>query len=612
MGETSAKMKGALLVLALVAACVGATDPYEEAFTIFIDLDDFHVTQVGNHEFMTGDKIREHDNVILHLSEDEMRHHIEKHETHDCEHPAEVHEVVSFIQEKMYEAPAAPSFIDDMINTNYVQNGAWDTAKMYTPQQQMPQYNFGANMWAPSAPVAAAVPTHAQVAAVPAPKQTVSAPVSASAPTQQAAANPAAEEEEAIRRFRDAYQAFKYLNKAVGGLVDTSAPASAATASVTAETDSSASHGNWWASLFDDNDRKMMDMFTHHATHFNAPAFSAPQQQLPQHSAFGSEYDKALNTIVDETLKNVMGDQFSDPQQQPLAGLTAQEPSHHHHHHHHHHEEDFAPAPPVQLPQYGSEQQPATAVETLDPHPTLSATDKQALVDLVAALSNKETDVKQLLKEAFVANGKPATQADAVVQSMRDVAQEVAVAKEVANAPVVASAPAQEQPLIEVGAPVVGNTRPAAPVMTSHIEKAPGATDFIPESVYNMQQSVPFADKPQAVKHVPKRILIPRMEEPGPVIGGGSRPQHIQIPFPDSDISSNTRPAAPAHLSSWSSITTVAEANAIPNTKAMPAVATSAAISIGVEKSSAAPSVKASTVAAANDEALSAPEVVIF
>ncbi len=29
----------------------------------------------------------------------------------------------------MYEAPAVPNFIDDMINSNYIQNNAWDQAK---------------------------------------------------------------------------------------------------------------------------------------------------------------------------------------------------------------------------------------------------------------------------------------------------------------------------------------------------------------------------------------------------------------------------------------------------------------------------------------------------
>merc|ERR1719498_833149 len=80
----------------------------------------------------------------------------------------------------------------------------------------------------------------------------------------------------------------------------------------------------------------------------------------------------------------------------------------------------------------------------------------------------------------------------------------------------------------------------------SHIGLAPKAKDFIPESVY-AQESVSFDEMPKLIqKHAPKRILIPRMEEPGPVIGGGSRPVHIMLPPPDDTPKvGSSRPAAP-------------------------------------------------------------------
>jgi len=119
--------------------------------------------------------------------------------------------------------------------------------------------------------------------------------------------------------------------------------------------------------------------------------------------------------------------------------------------------------------------------------------------------------------------------------------------------------------------------------------------DFIPDSVY-AKQNVPFVElQPTTKKHVGKRILIPRMEEPGPAIGGGSKPVHIQLPLMDDDdvkVTSNTRPQAPsqAQIQISSSIATAVDANSI----------------------NSGSSTKSSTIASANDEALSAPEVVIF
>jgi hypothetical protein len=310
-------------------------------------------------------------------------------------------------------------------------------------------------------------------------------------------------------------------------------------------------------------------------------------------------------------------DAFADPLGTPSNSLTSvdEEPHHHHHHHHRHHEEEAIQQEEPQYPQVAIVPQsaPIAGVESLDPHPSLSAADKKALQDLVAALSTKESDVKQLLQEALVSKGLAPTQADSIVQTMKEVSQskvEAAAPAQETNVVPTVEAPKAAETLVfakvAVQAPnPAGNTRPAAPVTTSHIEKAPKASDFVPESVY-VQQQVPFVEKPQMpVKHVAKRILIPRMEEPGPVIGGGSRPLHIQIPFPDNEpLSISTRPSAPSHL--WSSITTAKDTPAAKDT--------TTAISIGAEKavSSQVPSVKPSTIAAANDEALSAPEVVIF
>jgi len=579
---------------------MAAKDPYEEAFTIFIDLDDFLVTQVGNHEFLHPDTIHEHNNVVLHLTEEEMRHHMVQHDTHECEHPAEVHEVVSFIQEKMYEAPAAPSFIDDMIQSNYVQNNAWDNLKgpYGAPQMMSPmtQFPFNNQVWAPKAQAPVVPQTYAEAPRSQPVSAPVSAPVSVSVPKQEIAApaaatasDPAKEEEEAVKRFRDAYQAFKYLNRAVGGLAD-NIPSSN-TPSTEGNTDSSASHGSWWGSLFDDNDKHLLEMFTQHATN-NAHPIIPPQ--TPARSLFGGDYDKTLSSIVDEALKNAMNPDSYAP--------STQEPAHHHHHHHHHHHEEeralqpqqVAPAQPVQV---------APTIEALDPHPSLTEADKKSLQDLVTVLSSKQNDVKQVLQETFRARGLTEDQAtqttETIVQAMKDQQQKSAI-----------SEPAKVPAVVQVG-----NTRPAAPAMISHIGQAPSPSDIIPDNVY-VQQSVPFVEKLQPMKHVPKRILIPRLEEPGPVIGGGSHPMHIKL---DNDgLISSTRPSAPAQLSMQmaSSIATASDVASTPASNGAPvtiAVGTTNALSVGTKSmSSQQPSVKAASIASANDEALSAPEVVIF
>lgn len=103
-------------------------------------------------------------------------------------------------------------------------------------------------------------------------------------------------------------------------------------------------------------------------------------------------------------------------------------------------------------------------------------------------------------------------------------------------------------------------------------------------------------------KHLPKRILIPRMEEPGPVIGGGSRPVHITLPPADDQpmLKGNTRPAAP--------VSVAAQIQAAFGTKPAPP----SSITNAAEGPGAPASTKVTTLASANDEALTAAEVVIF
>merc|ERR1711998_129387 len=105
-----AMLKGvacALLVLASVAVHSAPAED-DEHYTIFLGLDNYHVAKDGSHEILTPEEgLGEHDNVVVHMSEDEMRMHMDKHDTHDCEHPEMQKEIVSFVQENMYETTTA-------------------------------------------------------------------------------------------------------------------------------------------------------------------------------------------------------------------------------------------------------------------------------------------------------------------------------------------------------------------------------------------------------------------------------------------------------------------------------------------------------------------------
>jgi len=305
----------------------------------------------------------------------------------------------------------------------------------------------------------------------------------------------------------------------------------------------------------------MFGDFLHHQS-------AAPWAEQPVLGASAKGgFDDAIGKIVDDAVKSVFSPDSGEqamadavPEMTFSEGLTENDRGHHHHHHHHR-DEEVAAVP--------SKQQ---EVRTED----LTDGDKSELAALLTKLtaSDKTGKLKDAIHSALFANEAPAPAP--LKKPLTLVADEIPT-------------PAAAEPSPVQVEKVRGASRPAAPLMTSHIEKAP--LDFIPESVY-AQQAVPFKENlPELMKHVPKRILIPRMEEPGPVIGGSSRPVHIQIPSSDIDFKSNTRPAPPstAQMLISSEITT----------------------HVDVENK-ADVSVKASAVAAANDEALTQPEVVIF
>jgi len=357
-------MKWALIVLFVSAV---AAQNYEESFTIFIDLDDFHVTQAGNHEFQSAETIGEHNNVVLHLSEDEVRYHQKLHDTHACEAPAEVHEVVSFIQEKMYEAPVAPNFIDDVITSNYAPSAnLWEKLKAQPkgqmPTGQMPMPNFN-NMWgmpfpsvnhgqmpsqlslesmfqAPAQfpamkPAAAALAPAKAAPVAAAPVQTLSAPAAtAVAPT------PVEDEETAMTRFREAYRAYKLFNHAVEGLGEYATPASAALAGQSAtQATAQTAPKSWYEGLIDDDDRRLMGMLN--GGHKSSPAMGMFSDILG--SSAGSSagvaptasFDAEINNIVDAAVKSVFTPSSLDQQLVDQPTEEVQEKRHHHHHHHH-------------------------------------------------------------------------------------------------------------------------------------------------------------------------------------------------------------------------------------------------------------------------------------
>jgi hypothetical protein len=297
-----------------------------------------------------------------------------------------------------------------------------------------------------------------------------------------------------------------------------------------------------------------------------------------QSLASSPSFDSEINNIVDAAVKSV----FDPSALGQAVGENEAETSESKHHHHHRHHRD--------------EEQIEERKEDL------SESEKNALTSILAKLTehDKSGKLKAAIEEALAADNKPVAAAPelavvpAVVTSaplVENIITTAPVATKVDEIPTPDNHMSKPESLIKT--PTMGASRPLAPVMTSHIEKAPSAMDYIPESVYS-QQAVPFKESlPELIKHVPKRILIPRMEEPGPVIGGSSRPVHIQIPASDLalDMKSATRPSAPmqANLGVLSEITTQVDT-----------------------QNKADVSVKASSVAAANDEALTQPEVVIF
>jgi len=330
----------------------------------------------------------------------------------------------------------------------------------------------------------------------------------------------------------------------------------------------------------DDDDRRLMGLMTGRKgnpmgmfgefLHHQSDAPWASQQPVLGASAKNG-FDDEIGKIVDDAVKSVFSQESGEQANTDAApdvtlseGLAENDRGHRHHHHHHR-DEEAAVVP--------SKQQEVRTEE-------LSDGDKSELATLLTKLtaSDKTGKLKEAIHSALFANEAPAP-APAPAAPLKPL---TLVADEIPTSAFSEPSPVQAEK-------VRGASRPAAPLMTSHIEKAP--LDFIPESVY-AQQAVPFKENlPELVKHVPKRILIPRMEEPGPVIGGSSRPVHIQIPSSDIDFKSNTRPAPPstAQMLVSSEITT----------------------QVDVENK-ADVSVKASAVAAANDEALTQPEVVIF
>eukprot|EP00300_Choanocystis_sp_HF-7_P006846 c14938_g1_i3.p1 GENE.c14938_g1_i3~~c14938_g1_i3.p1 ORF type:complete len:524 (+),score=118.37 c14938_g1_i3:49-1620(+) len=521
-----------LFLFALVGLC--AAQDFDEHFTIFIDLDDFHVTQADNHEFLSSDAIGEHDNVVLHLTEDQVKHHLKIHDTFDCNPPQEVHEVVSFIQEKMYERPANPNFVDDAIESNYIQNGVWEKL-----QQSQPAFP---NVLMPYPQYLAATPKPIpqQVQAEPLPKQVQAA----------AAASTNSDEEEAVSRFRDAYRAYKLLNHAVEGLPQLTTPLSG----------QGAASSSIFDSLMDDDDKKLFGMFSNQF-HSQQPEAESPLSKIVDDAIAGlTEQYPELNVPVVE------------PQPEPET----------HHHHHHHHHKDTATAQVVEAQQPVAQPQ-APAVEVAPqvvpapaPAPVVEVAPIQAIP--VAAPASVEAPAAPV-------------QIDGIELTEAEKSALLKLAKKLAiNG---AQAPAKTAPAIPekiLQTPEVSTQVPVQTVSSSdvsHIGKAPSASDFIPENVY-AQETVPFTEPPQMMpKHIPKRILIPRMEEPGPVIGGGSRPVHIQLPpIDDAPFVGSSRPAPPSQVQLQ--------------------------VGSSIETSSQTESTKPSSVASSNDEALTAPEVVIF
>lgn len=512
-------------VFLLALVCCAFAEDFEESFTIFIDLNDFHVTQADNHEFLSHEAIGEHDNVLLQLTEDQVKHHMKAHDTFDCNPPEEVHEVVSFIQEKMYEIPATPNFVDDAIESNYIQNGAWEKLQQPQPVAFPNVVPYPQSLWGPKTTQA--------------PVLTQNRPISTDLATK--------EEEEAVARFRDAYKAYKLFNHAVADL-----PALTATKGAT---------NTLFDSVMDDEDKKLFGMFSNQ--------FAQPQGENP------------LSKIVEDALAGLaepQQPQFEIPAPQP----EAQEQSHHHHHHHKKHSQE-AKVEPQQIPEAQPQQVAAPVVESappaaIQPQPQQAAsTESLELTELEKTALLKLAKKLAATKESKVAE-KPAAVQAPEAKPLQTLEVEPQPAPEAAVAPAAPAAPASVAP---------ASVAPSAADTVSHIEKAPPASAFIPENVY-AQEAVPFTESPQQItKHVAKRILIPRMEEPGPVIGGGSRPVHIQLPpMDDSRSVGNSRPSAPSQVQLQ--------------------------VGSSIESAAATEAPKASTLAAANDEALTAPEVVIF
>jgi len=489
-------------VFALFCAAVVALSPEEEAFTIFISLDDFHVTQAGNHEFLPEDAIGTHDNVVLHMSEDEVKFHQKIGDSHDCEHPAEVHEVVSFIQENMYDRPMNPDFIDDTISDNYgTSERMWEDLM-----------GAGNMMQGDAAPL--------NVPDVPA-----------------TAGNHDAEEEAAVAKFREAYHTHKSMmasQPAQGAFPPEIAAMMGAGAMMPPPP------------LFGKGKSPLAGLL----------GGSGGMPSMAMAMGNPNNLENEISRIVDDTYKNVMTD---------LDGTIPQqdEGRHHHHHHHHHSEED----------------QLARVDDIGDL--SISEAEKSALAALLGKVGSSEKG-----------------------ETLRDAMRELLDGPSSSSTAPAATPSKESSPSVAAGS----GTRPSAPVFAK-------VSDM--EAVYGKGE-VPFQEVlAQTNKHVAKRVLIPRMEEPGPAIGGSSKTMHIHFGDESMPEIKTTRPSPPNFASINSDITVAPPASAsAPTTSAADVKGSSSLADVSATglggAGGASASTKPSTLAAVNDEALTAPEVVIF
>jgi hypothetical protein len=609
-----------LLLVAVSAQSAGdevVTD-FDESFTIFLDLSDYHVSKDGSHEFLTHDHIGEHDNVIVHMSEDEMKMHMANHDTHDCQPPVAQEEIVSFIQEAMWSTPSEPNFIDDAINANYAQTGiaAWDS-QLATPQ--MGAVNPLQQPIQPPTYVAPPKETKAQKKAAPAsPEKSVADKAKTAAKADEKQPEKVVEEkktidedeEAAVARFRDAYHAMKYADhgSAPASDVESKATAKALESEKKQVTEETKKAASLFDSLFDADDKAAMGLFGGERTDLPEDAFNVKDFNM------GNVLDK----IVDEALHEKTNPEIVDVSSpvgtvEPEAKkekkedkVFVEEPK----------EEKKETEQDVNIEKLSKDEQetlkilmkklgsatPAEAEKVEKEEEKKEEEKSPAAKETKETVNEKNLEVKESVEknsakekiteekkdETITAEKKVEEQKDETTTSekkLRPLTKVEALQKSVIEE--------EEEEAVRLAPGSGGLAGDLATPEVSHIGLAPKAKDFIPESVY-AQESVSFDEMPKLIqKHAPKRILIPRMEEPGPVIGGGSRPVHIMLPPPDDTPKvGSSRPAAPVQAQ----IRAAFPPSAITdnNQQQQPA------------------SNKVTTLASANDEALSAAEVIIF